>query len=389
MSLNQNIIVLPIVIISISLLYSINLLKLDDVYANTDSLVADLTSEKSIPVYMISTRGSQNFPEIIQEYGYNDQYQFGDINQLKNQCPSEIAIFVHGWHNNEFKAKERLDRVKMSLENNSYNIPLIGFSWDSDKDWEPAKFIAKENGPKLAKFILDYMLGCMDEHNRDVNIRLISHSLGARVILSTLDFLHTNTIWKNNGFKIASVHLLGAAVDSNEVSKNSFNIGSNFQDTYGNAIQDEVIRFYNLHNSEDNIFQFVYPIFEDTALGKDGRQQDIEEIYKVTRPPYYDINIKYEIAAIPNADAIEDTHSVFCGLIICDTTTIRDWDDGLCLPYYYYYAFFQRILVKNCSIDIGDNHAGYVGYRSVDNTNVLENDGTINIVVNNWRNPLH
>ena len=61
MFLNQNIIVLSIVIIAISLLYSINLLKLDDIYASIDSIV-DTTSEKSIPVYMITTRGDLNPP---------------------------------------------------------------------------------------------------------------------------------------------------------------------------------------------------------------------------------------------------------------------------------------------------------------------------------------
>lgn len=30
--------------------------------------------------------------------------------------PEEIVIFVHGWYLNENEAKERLDRVKMSLE---------------------------------------------------------------------------------------------------------------------------------------------------------------------------------------------------------------------------------------------------------------------------------
>ena len=377
-------IILLIVIITVSLLYSISLLKLDNIYANTDS-ITNTTSENSIPVYMITTRGNQNYPLAIQEAGYNNNYQFGHINQLKNDCPNESAIFIHGWGNNHFKAKERLDRVKLSLEYNNYNIPLIGFSWDSDKKWELAKFIAKENGPKLANFIIDYIFGCKNDHNKDVNIRLISHSLGARVILSALDALHTNTIWNNNNLKITSVHLLGAAVDSNEVSKYSFNIDSDYiKDAYGNAIQDEVIRFYNLYNPEDNFLQIVYPFYDNTALGKDGRQQDIENTEKVTRPPYYDINVQNEIVAIPNADAMDDRHIVFCGTIVCDTTIIEDWDNGLCLPYYYF-----GILVENCSIAIGDNHAGYIGYRSLYNTNILENDGAINVVVNNWRNPIN
>jgi hypothetical protein len=38
---------------------------------------------------------------------------------------------VHGWALNETQAKERFDRVKLSLENknNSYIIPIVGYSW--------------------------------------------------------------------------------------------------------------------------------------------------------------------------------------------------------------------------------------------------------------------
>ena len=78
---------------------------------------------------------------------------------------------------------------------------------------------SKDNGPKLAQFILDYMDNCKNE-NKESKFRLISHSLGARVILSSLESLHKNTIWNNNNYKITSVHLLGAAVDNEEISKN-------------------------------------------------------------------------------------------------------------------------------------------------------------------------
>ena len=35
-----------------------------------------------------------------------------------------------------------------------------------------------------------------------------------------------------------------------------------------------------------------------------------------------------------DADGIEDTHTVFCGVTICDEITVKDWDVGLCLAYY-------------------------------------------------------
>ena len=60
MLLKQNNVILLIMTIVMSLLYSTSLLKLDTIYASTDS-VTNTTSEKSIPVYMITTRGDFNF----------------------------------------------------------------------------------------------------------------------------------------------------------------------------------------------------------------------------------------------------------------------------------------------------------------------------------------
>jgi pimeloyl-ACP methyl ester carboxylesterase len=348
-------------------------------------------------VYIITTRGNLNFSIGEPGAGYNNQYQFGDINQLKNQCPTEIAIFVHGWGNDKFKAKERLDRVKMSLENNNYSIPLIGFSWDSDKDWESVKLIAKENGPKLADFIIDYIDTCKHQHNKDTDIRLMGHSLGARAILSTLEHLHMNPTWNNNDYKITSVHLMGAAVDNEEVSKNSLDIDGDttIKQAYGKAIEEEVVNFYNLYNTKDNVLQRqpfsqygyiyqIYPFFEDDeALGQSGRDTIISTQDQVSTPPYYEINVQNNISAIRNADAMEDKHSLLCfdgfgRLIICERNLPGNYDFGLCGGFIGNYV---------CEIGIGDNHGGYIGFRDSNSINQLKDDGVINVVVNNWRNP--
>ena len=81
----------------------------------------------------------------------------------------------------------------------------------SMKGWKTAKVIANNNGPLLAKFILGYKEICPHDE-----IRLIAHSLGSRVTLSALQSLHDNH--KNN--IIQSVHLLGAAVDDDQISLN-------------------------------------------------------------------------------------------------------------------------------------------------------------------------
>ena len=98
---------------------------------------------------------------------------------------------------------------------NNYSIPLIGFSWDSNtplnKDgWEIAKNIARDNGQKLAQFIIDFKNKC-----KDTEIRLIAHSLAAVVVNSTLITVSNNQTPDNNvdnnrNFNIKSVHLLGA-----------------------------------------------------------------------------------------------------------------------------------------------------------------------------------
>jgi Alpha/beta hydrolase of unknown function (DUF900) len=191
----------------------------------------------------------------------------------------------------------------------------VGLSWSSDTLWEPAKIIARENGPMLAHFILD-----LKEQCPDTQIRLLSHSLGARVILSTLDSLHGNSIWNNNNFTISSVHLLGPAVDDEEVSKDNSDIVSDpmnaysVKAAYGQAIEDEVDKFYNLRSSEDNLLELypfspfdfaykIYPIFEgDLALGQTGYQK----IPPISLPANYnEKDEKNEIKAIGNADAME------------------------------------------------------------------------------------
>jgi pimeloyl-ACP methyl ester carboxylesterase len=242
---------------------------------------------------LVSTRGNFNLDtgELLQGHSPID-YSPRNIPGLQSgQCPKEMVILVHGvWVAGEFKinaledSSEIFDRARMSLKHNSYTFPLVGFSWDSNttisrdgSGWNIAKLIAKDNGPKLAQFILDYLNGCK-QHSQDTKIRLIGHSMGARVILSALDSLNNDQLWNKNNFKIASVHLLGPAVDDEEVSKNIVyivkNPSSSLFDTsewfdpygvksaYGKAIENVVVKFYNLYNPKDKVLggPFLYII---------------------------------------------------------------------------------------------------------------------------------
>jgi len=333
---------------------------------------------KTISAYEITTRGILDKPwQGVNGSAYGAKYNLSDIKNLYSTCPAGVAIIVHGWFLNESQAKERFDRVKLSLENknNSYYIPVVGFSWPSDTPWVAAKFVAKENGPKLANFTLDLMNSCKQQHNKDIKIRLIGHSLGARVILSSLDSLHKDPLWNRAGFKITSVHLIGAAVDNEEVSKDPQDILSDqtnwgtVKSDYGEAIEKEVVKFYNLYNPKDKVlgpnslspfspFQ-IYPSFEgDLALGQNGSQT----FPKISLPTknYVDINVTKEIPF--NKDADGDGH--------CDHLRLT-----------------LKPVKWTCVITgAGDSHFGYFGFRDPAHNTELKDDGAMNIVVDNWRN---
>ncbi|MGI0045448.1 MAG: alpha/beta hydrolase, partial [Nitrososphaeraceae archaeon] len=345
---------------------------------NTSVAASNAAQTNNITLYYITTREPEDFnkmdPLNPNYTAGNDEYQ--NFSKLKEQLACKngtIVIFVHGWEESEKNVEERLNRVKLSLANNNYTGPLIGFSWPSDTVWLGAQFIAKENGPKLAKLIFDIKNACPE-----ADTRIIAHSLGARIVLSSLDSLHKNPLWNLKNFTISSIHLMGAAVDDEEVSNRSefitidqTNWGSPKSD-YGEAIGAEVIKFTNLFSSEDNMLEAspdapslpIYPIFEsDLALGQMGYQKFPDpdpnntslsyNLMKRESLPnnYIENDIKNELVAICDADA--------------DGHPDKPFKDGQ-------------------TIAIGDNHRGYLGYR-YNETKIID-DGAIGLVVSSWDN---
>jgi hypothetical protein len=302
-------------------------------------------------------------------------YNLVDNNGELSECPSEVVLYIHGvWvgENSLEKPSEVFDRLKLSLQSNNYTYPLIGYKWDSDTDispegWNAAKKIAAKNGENLAIFINDYKQQCPQ-----TEIRIIAHSLGARVVLEALDFPNNGTLQNNGTSPILSVHLVGAAVDDEEASTNPDDANddnpvsySSFEPSvksiYGNAIQNQVISFYNMFSSDDDVLEpdsecwftvcqpVYYPKFEgDLALGQSGAQPGI------TLPNNYkQTDVTDEISF--NTDANGDGN--------CDLT-IPSVFDGC--------TIYRK----------GDNHFGYIGFRAND-TEIID-DGVINRIVDDW-----
>jgi pimeloyl-ACP methyl ester carboxylesterase len=265
-------------------------------------------------------------------------------------CPGQIAIYVHGVWSDSESAEEQTDRVAQSVAANNYQIPVVGLSWDSDTEvspigWGIAKTIANGNGPFLADFISEFKGQCPQD-----NVRIIGHSLGSRVIFSALQSLgqDNNTEWNRNNFKIASIHLMGAAIDDEQVSTNANDCMPNRPPLpcSGNVTSLEVERFYNLVNAEDNLLQFTYRQHEsDFALGNFGAED-----FTKTPANYVEYSVLSSIPPVWDADGNGEDD--------CYDAYIFQW---------------------------GDNHCGYMGFRNLAGT-IWDGwkDGAIEEVVLDW-----
>lgn len=251
-------------------------------------------------------------------------------------CPSEIAIYIHGFNKSKDDAGEEFNRLQASLNNISYIIPLIGFSWDSKVPWPQAKVNAINSGEELAKFIFKLKNKCSN-----TDIRIIAHSLGAAVVNSTLSNLVKYLDFKNTGNNskvIKTVHLLGAAVSNELITAKT---------PFGNAINNKVEKFFNLYNPEDDGLEVNRFVEKHNPLGAVGAPK------QNTLKNYYDTNVINEIPALSDADGDGNLEECF-------------EENGLAL-------------VK------GDNHCGYIGFREPFSNSLLD-DGAMDIVVRDWIN---
>ena len=133
----------------------------------------------------------------------------------------EITIMIHGLRNNTSGALTKFVIAKRKLVQLGYKNSIIGYSYDSNTTGAQyilhalhalhvGVIIANKNGRNLAKFVTDFK-----QKSPETKIRLIGHSLGAHVILSTIKNLAKNT--RNKGI-IEAVYLFGGSIPSDALS---------------------------------------------------------------------------------------------------------------------------------------------------------------------------
>ena len=176
----------------------------------------------------------------------------------------EITIMIHGLRNNTSGALTKFVIAKRKLAHLGYKNPVIGYSYDSNTTGAQyilhalhalhiGVIIANKNGRNLAKFVTDFK-----QKSPETKIRLVGHSLGAHVILSTIKNLAKNT--KNKGI-IEAVYFFGGSIPSDALSaKNA---------SYVQKIVSKKIR--NYYSPHDEVLRVVDDWnWVDTPIGYKG-----------------------------------------------------------------------------------------------------------------------
>lgn len=189
----------------------------------------------------ISTRGFYDLKtgKTLKNISY-DIYPKTSFEKISQK--SEIVIMIHGLRNNKSGALAKYVIAEKRLKTLNYKYDVVGYSYDSNTAGVQYKStalsalkvgvtIAKKNGKNLSKFIKD-----LKSKNSSIKIRLMGHSLGAQVILSTIESLAKNS--ENNGI-IESVHLFGASIPANSLSPKIH--GNKFQ----KIVNKKIMNYYS------------------------------------------------------------------------------------------------------------------------------------------------
>ena len=176
------------------------------------------------PVPRISTRGYYDLGN-GKTLKTNSYYTYPKKDFKKLLDCKDITIMIHGLRNDNAGAITKVVLAKNRLRKLGYTHPVIGFSYDSNiigahlmkcakHALAVGQTIAKKNGCNLGKFIEDFK-----SISPKTKIRLMGHSLGSQVILSTIEYL---TKKKQNTGIIESVYFFGASITEDVPSSKKY-----------------------------------------------------------------------------------------------------------------------------------------------------------------------
>jgi esterase/lipase superfamily enzyme len=153
----------------------------------------------------------------------------------------EITVIIHGLRNDRQGAVNKFEIAKRRLKQLGYHHPVIGFSYDANtkgahlkktelQALHAAQRIAQKNGKNLSQFIIDFK-----KKSPKTKIRLIGHSLGTQVILSTIENLVKH---KQSHGIIEAVYFFGASIIDDVPSSKKY------QKIFQKIIKDKIVNYF-------------------------------------------------------------------------------------------------------------------------------------------------
>lgn len=178
----------------------------------------------------------------------------------------EITFYVNGWQANYDRGTSQGYECRRAMENAGYWSEVCGLHWDSETGtWSGGKSKADDMGEHLAHLIA----WMQDEFG--TGIRLVGHSLGARVIGTCLNYLDD---W---GRSIWSTAFLGGAIASDSVVEDC---GWWCTGEFYHGIMNAGGNTRNYHSQEDEVLNDLYTLAEwDRAVGQVGADGTPPENY--------------------------------------------------------------------------------------------------------------
>ncbi|MFQ5496600.1 MAG: DUF726 domain-containing protein [Nitrosopumilus sp.] len=176
------------------------------------------------PIPRISTRGYYDLFD-GKTLKTNSYYLYPKKDFKKLVGSKELTIMIHGLRNDNTGAVAKVLLAKNRLHKLGYLFPVIGFSYDSNttgahlikhakRALAAGQIIAKKNGRNLGTFLEDFK-----KSSPTTKIRLMGHSLGSQVILSTLEYLSKK---KKNAGIVESVYFFGASITEDAPSSKKY-----------------------------------------------------------------------------------------------------------------------------------------------------------------------
>ena len=221
------------------------------------------------PIPRISTRGYYDLSSGA-TLKNNSYYTYPKNYFKKLTNPKEITIMIHGLRNDNAGAVAKVVLAKKQLSQLGYHHPVIGYSYDSNTTGahlvKQAKHalavgqkIAIKNGKNLGKFIEDFKTITSPK----TKIRLMGHSLGSQVILSTLEYLAKK---RQNIGVVESVYFFGASITKDVPSSKKYGKILQF------VVHSKIVNYFAPNDEvllwADNEKYVTGPLGLDGVLGK-------------------------------------------------------------------------------------------------------------------------